>query len=227
VREHDYEPVKGLPGLLPRGEAVLWQGAPDWFRLARGAFLGDWVAIYFGALMAWRLADNLAQGAGFTAAFAHMLWLGLVGAVALAVIGVLAFVTARTTIYTITNRRVVLRIGAALTVTVNAPFKRIAGAALRRVSGEAGDVVLSVGGADRFSYPMLWPHARPWRMGRPEPMLRALPDAAQAAAVLAQALQAYQAEFGMDLSEAATAPGAAPVKKPGLARPSGGAVAAE
>jgi len=64
-------------------------------------------------------------------------------------------------------------------------------------------------------------------MGRPEPMLRALPDAAQAAAVLAQALQAYQAEFGMDLSEAATAPGAAPVKKPGLARPSGGAVAAE
>ncbi len=224
MREHDFEPVKGLPGLLPRGEAVLWQGAPGWFRLARTAFLGDWVAIYFAALMAWRLADGLSQGAGFGAAFAHMLWLGLVGAAALAVIGALAFATARTTIYTVTNRRVVLRIGAALTLTVNVPFRRIAGAALRKAGGDGGDVILSVGGADRFSYLMLWPHARPWRMGRPEPMLRALPDAARVAAVLGQALQAYQAEFGMDLTEAQTAQ-AAPAAQ--AARPSGGMVAAE
>jgi len=56
-------------------------------------------------------------------------------------------------------------------------------------------------------------------------MLRALPDAAQAAAVLAKALQAYQAEFGMDLAE--QTPETAPVQKPATARPSGGMVAAE
>jgi hypothetical protein len=38
------------------------------------------------------------------------------------------------------------------------------------------------------SYVLLWPHIRPWRLRTPEPMLRALPDAAVAAAKLSEAL---------------------------------------
>ena len=33
----------------------------------------------------------------------------------------------------------------------------------------------------------LWPHARPWRVSRPEPMLRCVPDAAGVAQLLSQA----------------------------------------
>ena len=34
----------------------------------------------------------------------------------------------------------------------------------------------------------MWPHARPWRFKQTEPMLRAVPDARQAAMVLSRAL---------------------------------------
>ena len=27
------EPINGLPELPPRGEVILWQGRPNWFRL--------------------------------------------------------------------------------------------------------------------------------------------------------------------------------------------------
>ena len=30
MSEYDHEPVRGLPGVLPSGEALLWQGAPEW-----------------------------------------------------------------------------------------------------------------------------------------------------------------------------------------------------
>jgi hypothetical protein len=40
---------------------------------------------------------------------------------------------------------------------------------------------------DRIALLHLWPHARPWRVSRPEPMLRCVPDAAAVARLLTQA----------------------------------------
>ncbi len=40
---------------------------------------------------------------------------------------------------------------------------------------------------DSIAYLHLWPHARPWRAARPEPMLRCVPQAAQVAQLLSQA----------------------------------------
>ncbi|MFN3614193.1 MAG: photosynthetic complex putative assembly protein PuhB [Rubrimonas sp.] len=193
-----FEPRNGLPGLLPRGERILWQGRPNWLALARGPLLGDWVAIYFGALVAWRVADGMAAGAPGSMVLAHSVALGLMGAICLVLIGLIGWAMARTTTYTITNRRVVLKIGVALRKCVNVPFKRVAAATLRATGGGRGDIILTVGGKDRFAWLMLWPHVRPWRLGRPEPMLRGLPDAAAAASVLGRALALYQAENGVD-----------------------------
>ena len=53
--------------------------------------------------------------------------------------------------------------------------------------------MLSLAGSDRIAYLHLWPHARPWRLKRTEPMLRALADAPAVAAQLAQALQQAEA----------------------------------
>ena len=227
---HDFEPVRGLPGLLPRGERVLWQGAPDWAALAWRAFLGGPIALYFGLLMAWRLADHMMSGTPLREAVIHTVWLGLVGLVALAVVGVMAWATARSTIYTITNRRVVIRSGVALTLSLNVPFKKVAAANLQKHGRRLGDLSLQMGGKDQFSYLMLWPHIRPWMMSKPEPTLRCLPDAESVARTLAEALVAYEAQVGMDLEEQ-TAPtpakaGAASAdsSKP---RPAGGLVAAE
>lgn len=206
-----FEPRNGLPAILPRGERILWQGQPGWLALARGPLLGDWVAIYFGALVAWRVVDGVSAGAPGSMVLAHSVALALMGAICLALIGVLSFAIARTTTYTITNRRVVMNIGVALRKSVNVPFKRVAAATLRAVDGGRGDIILTIGGKDRFAWAILWPHVRPWRLGRPEPMLRGLPDAVGAAAVLGRALAIYQAEHGVDApmpAEAAPRPDA-------------------
>ncbi|MGF1659090.1 MAG: photosynthetic complex putative assembly protein PuhB [Rubrimonas sp.] len=206
----EFETDSALPGILPPGERVLWKGKPDWRRLARSAYLGGLVAIYFGVLIVWRLVEALADGAAPAVALSYAGALVPMALLSLAIIGFLGWMGARVTVYTITNKRVVMKIGAALTMSVNVPFKRVAGAALRRTGREHGDIVLKVAGKERFSWFLLWPHVRPWSQIRPEPMLRALRDAPEAARILGAALEAYQAEFGMELDPDA---GEAPEKR--------------
>ena len=50
--EHEFEAALGLPEPLPRGERLLWQGAPDWRVLAVAAFHIRKLAIYFAAMLA-------------------------------------------------------------------------------------------------------------------------------------------------------------------------------
>ena len=62
MTEHDNEPIPGLPAMLPPGERILWQGAPDWRVLARTAFHTRLVAGYFALLALWALIGAAAQG---------------------------------------------------------------------------------------------------------------------------------------------------------------------
>jgi hypothetical protein len=190
VNEHEYEPIRGLPAHLPEGEAILWQGAPSWRVFAVRALHLRAIAIYFAVLAAWRVASDLNDGT-LSAATAMSL-LGLAGTlcVALATLGLFAWLVRRTTVYTITSKRVVLRIGIALPITIQIPFKLIDSAGLRPWRGGAGDIALTLARGERIAYLALWPHARPWRLTRPQPTLRSLPDGEAVAQVLARALAA-------------------------------------
>jgi hypothetical protein len=181
VREHDIEPIRGLPGDLPPGEAILWQGAPDARVFARSALGVRWIGGYFAVLVAWAMVGGTPLGALLTAV-AGLLALGLAYGFALMV--------ARSTVYTITNRRVVLRIGVALSKCINLPLVKLGGADLRKLGAGYGDIALSLQGSSMLGYAMLWPHARPFRLAAPQPMLRALPDAANVAGILAKATAA-------------------------------------
>ncbi len=179
--EYDLEPVRGLPGVLPEGEYILWQGAPSWKRLARDAFKTRWIAGYFAVLLLWAAVDGNASGFAMTL---------LVGAAGVALLHILAWLAARATVYTITNRRVVFRFGIALPKCVNLPMSAIAGAGLKQNADGTGDIPLALSGAHRLGYVQFWPHARPWKVAEPEPMLRALPNVASVAALLSDALLA-------------------------------------
>jgi hypothetical protein len=102
-------------------------------------------------------------------------------------LGALAWMTARTTVYTLTDKRVVMRIGIVLTLIFNIPLRTLRSAALRRGEGRTGDIVMQLAGPDHIAFLHLWPHVRPWHLARPEPMLRAVADAPQVAALLSQA----------------------------------------
>jgi hypothetical protein len=102
----------------------------------------------------------------------------------------LAWLNSRTTVYTITNRRVVMRFGAAIPRAINIPFAIIESAAIKPLSNAAGDVALTLKAPNKIAFLHLWPHVRPWRMASPQPTLRAIADARAVAGILASAMQA-------------------------------------
>ena len=179
VSDHDdyaVEPIRGLPKMLPPGEQIVWQGAPEWWQMAKHVFHIRGVAVYLLALTAWRFSVHMQTGHAREAVVAafSLLTIALLG---LGMLALLAWLCSRTSVYTITNRRIVMRIGIALPTAINIPFKVIAAAGLRCNANGAGDISLALMGADRVAYSNLWPHVRPWRLSRPEPMLRGIANA--------------------------------------------------
>jgi len=188
VHEHEFEAAHGLPEALPAGEKVLWQGSPDWRVLAREVFHVRKLALYFGLLLVWRVVAAVSDGAGAGSALLGALPLAVLAAACLSMLCALGWLMGRTSVYTITGQRVVMRVGIVLTVTFNLPFTRIEAAALRKGRGGHGDIALSLARGDQIGYAHLWPHARPWHLKHTEPMLRALPEAQAVARLLSQAL---------------------------------------
>ena len=188
MKEHETEPVRGLPERLPAGESILWQGAPRWGALARRVFHVRKIALYFAILLVWLVYGDIADGIAPEAIVQSSLWLIGGASVVIALLSGVAVLITRTTIYTITTRRVVLRFGMAFPMAFNLPFRRIRSAGLRLYADGSGDIPLTLGEGDKLAYVVLWPHARPWYFSRPEPMLRGLADARQVAEILARAL---------------------------------------
>ncbi len=189
---HEYavEEIPGLPERLPAGETILWRGAPRWSVLALHVFHVRAVAVYFAILAAWRGFVTVWEGGGVgQAAFAIAILIA-VGAVALGVLTLLAVLVARTTIYTITTKRVVMRYGVALPKAINIPFTIVGEAALRLNPDGTGDIPLTLTGSDHIAYVHLWPHTKPWSFNPATPMLRGVPQAETVASVLAGALKA-------------------------------------
>jgi hypothetical protein len=185
--EHEFEPQYGLPERLPSDERILWQGSPDAGTLARRAFHLRKLGLYFLALLAWQGTSLAAQGLGALDLVLGLVWPVALAALALGAVALLAWLTARTAVYTLTDKRLVMRIGIVLTMTFNLPLRAVESADLRHLSGGYGDLVLTLRGPDRIAYLQLWPHARPWHLTRPQPMLRAIPEAQAVAASLSQA----------------------------------------
>lgn len=188
--DYAVEPVWGLPEALPEGETILWQGQPRWQSLAVHAFHARKVAIYFALLATWSVASGVADGSPALAIARAAGGELALGAAGVGLLVYLAHLCARTTVYTITSRRIVMRIGMALPTSINLPFAVIETAALRRHRDGTGDLPVLLGGERGISYLLLWPHARPWHVGRPQPMLRGLANPESVAELLARALLA-------------------------------------
>ena len=186
--KHDHGQFNELPAPLPQGERVIWQGKPSVKGLALRAFHVREVPIYFGMFLAWRLWSLHGQGEPRgDYAWATLATVGP-AIISIAVLTGLAWLFARAATYTVTSKRVLLQFGVALPMTMNIPLSKIAGAALKSYRDGSGDIPLKLANKERVSHLLLWPHVRPWKLITSEPMLRAVPDAAIAAAKLNEAL---------------------------------------
>ncbi len=199
-----------LPQKLPDGETILWQGRPDTWALAKEALSLKWVAAYCVLVAFWRvgtLIDLMPFWAAVSAAVPFVM-VGLLGG---AILVALAGWQARSTLYTVTTGRVILQIGAALSVTLNLPLSQIEGADLDLRKSGTGTIALQLKpGSARLSYLVCWPHVRPWRMNPTQPALRCIPGADAVAKTLAAAAGVRSTAADTEV-ETKTATGSLPV----------------
>lgn len=200
--EHEFEAEPGLPEPLPQNERLLWQGSPDWRLIARDALHTRTLSIYFGVLLAWRGVTVLTDGGAPLDALVAAAALLPLAAIAIGVLMTIAWLIARTSVYTVTDKRVVMRIGVVLNITFNLPYSQIESAGLRSHRDGSGDLTLVLADTDRIAYFHLWPHVRPWHVKRSQPMLRGLKDVRHVAALLSSALA----------DSASAAPAASPLR---------------
>jgi Bacterial PH domain len=202
--EHEFEAQFGLPEQLPAGETLLWQGQPLPGQVARRIFHVPALIVYFALMLMWRVAVLVHDGQPLFDALRSSLVLLLLAGTAVAMVVALARLTASTTVYTLTDRRIVMRIGIVLTVTYNLPLRSIDAANLRPLGDGAGDIALTLKGDTRIAYLHLWPHARPWQLTRPQPMLRGLANAEAVARQLAAAWAVANAQPAQPVPAAAS-----------------------
>ena len=177
----------GPADAAPLEFAALWTGRPRWRSAALRVWKVGWIAAYFAILLADGVRLALAPHARADA------WEGEGKLLAISLIAIggllaMAALTARTTRYSLDARAVTLRYGMALPATLVIPFAAIEHVGVRIHRDGTGDVALRLKPGPAVIYPKLWPHARPWRLLRAEPMLRCVPDAGVAATLLCRAL---------------------------------------
>ncbi|WP_187972620.1 photosynthetic complex putative assembly protein PuhB [Aquibium microcysteis] len=185
-----FEAAPGLPAPLPRGERLLWQGRPQWTALALSAFRLRGVAIYFLLVGAWRAASVWANGGSAGDIVAAAVWITLLAAITLAILSTLAWFYARTTVYSLTSKRLLIRSGIALPITLDIPLSLVETAAVRSAPLGTSSISFVIARPNRIAWLALWPHATPFAFNHPQPMLRAIADAPAVAPLIAEAMAA-------------------------------------
>lgn len=165
-------------------EKVLWKGRPTVSLLARSAFHAHKAGAYMAALAV------IAVLTGNSTAALVVAGLGLV---LVGLLYLLAWASARTTLYILTDARMIMRIGMAIETRINLPLKQITAANFRARGKGHGDIAFELAGERLLSTLLLWPHVRPFHYAMPQPMLRAVPEAAHVAQMIAEARAQYGA----------------------------------
>jgi hypothetical protein len=185
--EHEFEAEFGLPEKLPKDERILWQGSPDTKTILAKVFHIKLLAIYFGLLLAYRLVAGFSDGESAVAILYSVLTILALSILGLGLVGLIGYLVASTAVYTITNKRVVMRIGIVLNMTFNFPLKMIESADCGFTKAGAGDIYLKLSKGTKIAIFHLWPHSRPGKWATPQPTLRGIKNCAEVAQILVDA----------------------------------------
>ena len=98
------------------------------------------------------------------------------GMVAIFLLLAISHLISSTTVYSITDKRVVMRIGIVLNLSLNIPFSKIETAARKAYPDKSGDISLNLVADNKIAYLHRWPHCRPWFFSSPRPRLSCRKD---------------------------------------------------
>ena len=180
--------------LLPEGseligadETVLWRGRPSTAGVVKRKLHLRALMGYFVVLSAWNIASAYRDGLHPAAVALQTIWIAAAALVITLLVYGAAALIAVTTRYTITDHRLILEIGTVMPIALTLPLKQIASVDLRLYADGSGDIPLTLSNG-KLAYLLIWPHARPWRMTAPQPMLLHVPAARDVATILSRAL---------------------------------------
>ena len=171
---------------LPNGEQLVWQGRPERRALATRAMYLKYIAFYLVALIAARTGYLILDGESVATWSGMLVWQVLASAFVMLLIVGLAAVYSRTTRYSLTNERLIIKTGAAITIHINLPLQQIIAADLREYSDGTGDITLQVSRAEKLYWLLIWPNVRSWWIRPLRPVLRGLKDAQAVAHLLVE-----------------------------------------
>ena len=78
-----------------------------------------------------------------------------------------------------------MKVGIALPVTINLPYRQIDGVSFGANAKGFGTICFKTSGNTRLAYLLLWPHAMPWHLNKPQPTFRDIADVEKVAQRLA------------------------------------------
>ncbi|MEM1081942.1 MAG: photosynthetic complex putative assembly protein PuhB [Pseudomonadota bacterium] len=184
--------IQPLPEALPEGEHVLMQCSPSsWRAFSRRVFQLYKIALYLLMIVAWVAISAYLEHSSLLPVLQSLAWTLPPALAVLGLIALLGRFYTRTTVYTITNQRIVIETGLSYTTYTNIPYSQVERADLKTFSDHTGEIELRVAG-ERMLYSMLWPSVRTFRLRRPVPVLRAIHYPETVASLLGQALLEYQ-----------------------------------
>ena len=192
--EHEFEEIDGIPGRLPKDETLLWQGKPSWRAIAVHVFHIRLIGGYFLLLAGWRLYTGVSASQPALEMAANVTTVILMGAAVITLVSLFSYLVERTTIYSLTSKRILMRIGVALPITLNLPFSKLAAAAVKEVAtnNNTGNISFDVVPEERVAWLVLWPHVRAGHIARAQPTLRLIKDVNQVASIVSDAMQTEQ-----------------------------------
>ena len=178
-----FEAPKNILDAIPDGESILWKGKPSLWGFSWNLFGLKWITFYLSILSVVSIARFFASDfhTAFYIDFLPFFLSGIFGSIIL--IG-LAAIQAYSTVYIITENRVIIKTGAALSFLISMPFKKIKEVNLQKRGASIGTISFELFSKKRVPYISCWPSVRPWKFKKTQPAFSCVGSVDEVATIL-------------------------------------------
>ena len=178
-----FEAPKNILDAIPNGESILWKGRPSLWGFSWNLFGLKWITLYLSMLSIVSVARFFASDF-YTAFYVDFLPFFLSGIFASIILIGLAATQTYSTVYIITENRVIIKTGAALSFLISMPFKKIKEVNLQKRGASIGTISFELLSEKRVPYISCWPSVRPWKFKRTQPAFSCVGSVDEVATIL-------------------------------------------
>ena len=184
-----FEVHKNILDAIPEGESILWKGKPSFWGFS-WYFFGLKLLAFYLIILSVVFAARLTVTDFFTAFVVDFLPFLLSGILTSCILMALAKIQSQSSVYIITENRVIIKSGAALSFLISMPFKKIKAVNLQKRKGSLGTISFELNSGKRVPYISCWPSVRPWRFKNTEPAFSCIENVDEVATILRKSVMA-------------------------------------